>query len=104
MSKTWCGCQLSNHVGTLRYSNGEALTARAAKGEGEADKLAKQAVQQHRVDPSDVNDWKQQAKEAKAIAMWIARATWAANICEDEPFRDSEANRTRHAELVSLID
>ena len=47
------------------------------------------------VDKPDVIHWKNQADEAKRTAMWIARATWAANNCDDAPFRDSEANRTR---------
>ena len=49
----------------------------------------------HRVCCSDVKHWRKQAKEAEDTAIWIARAAWAANNCEEAPFRDSEANRTR---------
>ena len=65
------------------------------KGNAEADRLAKLAVKQHRVDAAEVRYWNEQCSSAKAAAMWIARATWAANNCEDAPFKDSEASRWR---------
>ena len=65
--------------------------------DAEADRLAKLAVWQHRVDSGDVKLWERLCHETLATAKWIARATWAANNCEEPPFRDTEASQWRAA-------
>ena len=64
-------------------------------GNSEADRLAKLAVEQHRVSPGEVEYWKRLCKQTMDTAMWLARATWAANNCEEAPFRDTEASQWR---------
>ena len=44
-------------AGQFRCSNGEWITWNDIRGNAEADKLAKLAVQQHRVDKADVAMW-----------------------------------------------
>ncbi len=55
-------------AGQFRCSNGEWITAADIRGNAEADKLAKLAVQQHRVDKADVAMWERLCKEALATA------------------------------------
>ena len=50
---------------------------------------------EHRVDPPEVRYWERLCKETLATAKWTARATWAANNCEEVPFRDTEASQWR---------
>ena len=76
-------------AGQFRCSDGEWITGADIGGNAEADRLAKLAVQQHRVDSAEVTLWERLCKEALGTAKWIARATWAANNCEDAPYRDS---------------
>ena len=63
----------------FRCSNGEWITEADIRGNAEADRLAKLAVQQHRVDSAEVTLWERLCKEALGTAKSIARATWAAN-------------------------
>jgi hypothetical protein len=84
--------QMAGHV---RCGNGELLTMQDIKGNAEADRLAKLAVQQHRVDPAEVLRWERLCNQTMGIAKWIARATWAANNCDEAPFRDTEASQWR---------
>ena len=84
-------------AGQFRCSNGDLITEFDIKGNAEADRLAKLAVMQHRVDSSEVKLWERLCKETLATAKWIARATWAANNCEEAPYRDSEASQWRAA-------
>ena len=69
-------------------------------GNDAADKLAKKAVHEHRVDRNDVSDWIEQCSDAKAVAMWVARATHLANNCDEFPYKDSAASRSK-AEAAS---
>ena len=69
-------------AGQYRCSNGDPITDWDIKGNAEADRLAKLAVEQHRVDPTMVNMWYKLCEQTTAMAMWIARATWAASNCE----------------------
>jgi hypothetical protein len=62
-------------AGQFRCSNGEPLTANDIKGNAEADRLARLAVRQHRVDPAEVRMWERRCIEATETAKWIARAT-----------------------------
>ena len=82
-------------VGKARCGNGELLTEKDIAGNAEADRLAKLAVEQHRVDSGEVDHWRRLCEQTRATAMWIARATWAANNCEEPPFRDTEASQWR---------
>ena len=82
-------------AGKARCGNGELLTANDIAGNAEADRLAKLAVEQHRVDAVEVELWPRLCKQTTATAMWIARATWAASNCEEAPFRDTEASQWR---------
>ena len=82
-------------AGQFKCSNGAALSAKDINGNAEADRLAKLAVEQHRVDPADVASWREQCESTRKTAIWVAKATWAANNCSDEPYRDSEASRCK---------
>lgn len=73
-------------AGQFRCSDGQLITEADIRGNAEADKLAKLAVRRHRVDSAEVTLWERLCKAALGIAKWIARATWAANNCEDAPF------------------
>ena len=84
-------------AGQFRCGNGEWLTEDDIRGNAEADRLAKAAVQQYRVDSAEVSRWEQLYKDAMATAKWIARATWVANNCEEASYRDSEASQWRAA-------
>ena len=75
--------------------NGVPLTMGDVKGNDAADRLAKKAVQWHRVDRADVVEWNTLCGDAKAAAIWIARATHLANNSEVFPFKDSEASRSK---------
>ena len=82
------GCLLikpKQAAGHFRCSNGELIAEMDIKGNAEADRLAKLAVIQHRVDPSEVKYKERLCKETLATGKWIARATWAASNCEEAP-------------------
>ena len=85
----------ASQVGKLFCGNGVPLTALDLKGNALADKLAKRAVKQHRVDSSDVAAWSKLCDDTRSMAMWIARATHLANNAEAYPFKDSEASRSK---------
>ena len=82
-------------AGKARCGNGEFLAANDIAGNAEADRLAKLAVEQHRVDPVEIEMWRRLCEQTTATAKWIARATWAASNCEEAPFRDTEASQWR---------
>ena len=84
-----------NTAGQYKCGNGQPLTVNDIVGNAEADRLAKMAVQQHRADATEVRDWNDRCVSVEATARWVARTTWAANNCEDEPYKDSEASRRR---------
>ena len=90
----------AKQVGVLRCGDGELLTEGDVRGNAEADRLAKKAVQEHRVGRNDVNEWIKHCSDSKALAIWIARATHLANNSEYYPFKDSEASRSK-AEAAS---
>ena len=82
-------------AGQFRCINGEFIAEWDIKGNAEADRLAKLAVMQHRVDPAEVRRWERMCKETLETAEWIARATWTANNCDEASFRDTEASQWR---------
>ena len=84
-------------AGQFRCSNGEPITEAAIRGNAEADRLAKLAVMQHRVDRSEVKRWEELCSETLETAKWIALATWAANNCDEPPCKDTEASQWRAA-------
>jgi hypothetical protein len=85
----------AKHVGVLRCSDGELLTETDIKGNDIADKLAKQAVKEHRVGRGDVETWVSHCVDARAMATWIARATHLGNNCDEFPYKDSAASRSK---------
>ena len=80
-------------AGQYRCSNGEPITEWDIKGNAEADRLAKLAVEYHRVDPATVRWWGKMFDQAFGTAKWIAHATWAASNGEEAPYRDTEASQ-----------
>ena len=84
-------------AGRVRCGNGELLTMQDINGNAEADRLAKLLAQQHRVDPAEVLRWERLCNQTMGMAKWIARATWAANNCDEAPYRDTEASQWRAA-------
>ena len=82
-------------VGCSRLSNGLLLTEIDRDANDRSDKLAKSAVEIHRVEAGLVDEWSKAFDTAKARAKWIARATHEANNQEMFPFQDSEAARWR---------
>jgi len=82
-------------VGKMRCGDGTFLTKTDLFGNDAADKLAKRAVQGHRVSKADVEGWDKTCSDVKAIAMSVARATHLANNCEVYPYKYSEASRAK---------
>jgi hypothetical protein len=84
-------------VGQAYLGDGSRLTCSDRKGNNEADRLAKLAVEAHRV-PKHVRD---EVKELNAVvektARWVARATYAAGHQTVKPCRDSEASKAAAA-------
>ena len=80
-------------VGRVYLGDGSKLTDLDRKGNEEADRLAKLAVEAHRV-PKQVRD---KIKELDLVveraARWVARATYAAGNQIVQPFRDTDASR-----------
>ena len=62
-------------------------------GNDEADKGAKEGVEEHPVPAMVVEEWKEMEKETKRRAMWIGKATTLANNLPEFPFKDSEVAR-----------
>ena len=58
-----------------------------------ADRLAKKAVEAHRVPQGEVEAWKAKMAEVKERAKWIGVATFEANSSKTFPFTDSESSR-----------
>ena len=69
------------------------LTARDRLGNELADRLAKQAVQQHRVPRSIREAVPRQEREVEEMAWWVGRVTLAANSWGPQSLRDSESSR-----------
>jgi hypothetical protein len=84
-----------SEVGIITKSDGSVVTLEDIDGNDLADRLAKRAVEAHRVAPEDVAAWKVQFAVAEARAKWIGIATYEASNHPTFPFRDSEAARWR---------
>ncbi|HUU60977.1 MAG TPA: reverse transcriptase domain-containing protein, partial [Acidimicrobiia bacterium] len=85
-------------IGELRLSNGVVLTARDRDTNDIADGLAKSAAGAQRVPPALIVAITDQATTVTHTAMWLARATFAANNHEDPPHRDAEVSRAKAIE------
>ena len=88
-------------VARCLMSNGEVLTETHRDANDRADKLAKEAVEVHRVEREEFELWGQSYEETLAAAKWIARATHEANNQVEFPFQDSEAARWRSEALAA---
>ena len=96
----WMPAHLKSwELGTATKSDGSLVNQQDWEANDLADKLAKAAVEFHRVDAADVKLWNKQMQIAEARAKWIGRATHEANSHSEFPFRDSEASRW-HADAV----
>jgi hypothetical protein len=89
-------------VGRLYLGDGSKLTQLDRKGNNEADRLAKLAVEEHRV-PKQVRDnIKELALVVERTARWVARATYAAGHQTVKPHRDTDASRAAAVAAVRL--
>ena len=84
-----------SEVGIITNSDGSLVSLEDIAANDLSDKLAKRAVDAHRVTPGDATTWKEQFAVAEARAKWIGVATYEANNLLAFPFRDSEAARWR---------
>ena len=73
-------------VGTTLLGNGQAMTAIDRRGNAQADVLAKQAVEEHRVPQSCRDMLSQQGKLAADTLKWIGEASYLANNYPEAPF------------------
>ena len=90
----WMPAHLKSwEVGTATKSDGNLVSQQDWEANDLADRLAKAAVEFHRVDAADVELWSRQMQIAETRARWIGRATHEANSHCEFPFRDSEASR-----------
>ena len=88
-SVVWMPAHTQEHaVGTTRLSNGQLLSAEDRTFNGEADRLAKLAVEEDRVPIAVRKRLLAQVKRVSDVAEWIGRATLAANHFEAWESRD----------------
>ena len=78
-------------VGRRVMSNGVPLTARDRLGNELADKLAKEAVEQHRVPAVVCEAIRDQERAVEDMARWVARVTVAATGHGPAALRDSDS-------------
>ena len=84
-------------VGCRRIGNGQLLTADDRRGNDIADRLAKRAVEVHRV-PSHIRKAiAEQERRVDDMAWWVARVTIAANSWGHLALRDSDPAPDRRA-------
>jgi hypothetical protein len=80
-------------VGRLCLGDGSYLTDLDRKGNDEADRLAKLAVEAHRVPKAVRDSIKERNGLVEKTARWVARATYAAGHQTVKPSRDTDASR-----------
>ena len=98
----WMPAHLAkSKVGLARLSNGRLMTELDRSANDSADKKAKTAVEIHRVDPEEVEGWRQAYGKAVANAKWMARATHEASNQYVLPFQDSESARWKSDEAAA---
>ena len=83
--------------GTIIRGDGFLLKEIDVAANAEADKLAKRAVEEHRVPLLVRSEIKEHDDLTTLNAMWIARATATANGQDDDPRRDTEASKAKAA-------
>ena len=83
--------------GTVVRGDGFLLTEVDVAGNAEADKLAKRAVEHHRVPFRIRQAIKAHYELVTASAMWVARASVLANQQSSDPQRDTQASRAKAA-------
>jgi hypothetical protein len=89
-------------VGRVCLGDGSKLTQLDRVGNDEADRLAKLAVEAHRV-PKQVRDRIEELNSVvEKTARWVARATFAAGNQTIKPLRDTEASRAAGAAASRL--
>ena len=74
-------------------SDGSLVTKVDNSANDLADRLAKRAVEAHRVPQGEVQAWKTEMAKVKTRAKWIGVATFEANSSKVFPFTDSESSR-----------
>lgn len=79
--------------GSPTKSDGSLVTREDIALNDLADRLAKKAVEAHRVPQGEIEAWKAKMAEVKERAMWIGVATFEANSSKTFPFTDSESSR-----------
>jgi hypothetical protein len=101
-SVVWMPARLKpGQCGTVVRGDGFLLTEIDVAANAEADKLAKQAVEHHRVPYRIRQEIKAHDDLVTANAMWIARAGVVANQQREDPFRDTQASRAKAAEAAA---
>ena len=83
-------------MGTRQIGYGTLLTAADRLGNNVADRLAKEAVQEHRVSAYIRRAIADQEQQVTAMVWWIARVTIAANAWGQHKLLDSESAPRRH--------
>jgi hypothetical protein len=84
-------------IGAARLGDGSYLTRLDFSSNAEADRLAKLAVEEHRVAKGIVAKVREQEALIEAAARWIATATFEAGHQTTKPIRDTDASKTRKA-------
>ena len=87
--------------GTAVRGDGFLVEERDVEANGEADRLAKQAVAAHRVPKAIRDEVRQHSELVTDNAMWIARATALANNHQGDPARDTEASKAKAAQAAA---
>lgn len=86
----WMPAHCKEHdADTSKKGDGTPLTKEDIRGNAEADRLAKKAVEEHRVEETYVERWELLKSKAKQTAMWTAKVTELANNVPEFPYRDS---------------
>ena len=76
-------------------SDGSLVTKRDVEINDIADKLAKEAVEAHRVPAGEVRAWEAELQKVKVRAKWVGIVTHEANSSKVFPYTDSESARWR---------
>ena len=87
----------TGQCGTVVRGDGFLLTESDVAGNAEADKLAKRAVEHHRVPFRVRQEIKAHDELVTSNATWIARAGILANQQSGDPERDTQASRAKAA-------
>jgi hypothetical protein len=93
-SVVWIPAHTSeSDVGVKVIGNGQTLTAIDREANSLADKLAKLAVEEHRVPPNVRSAFGKHFKLQEELVRWIGLVGYLANHSEGTPTRDTEASR-----------